>query len=106
MPKLHCCTILPPRVLRNIAENGDSAQRSAALQTLATDSSFRLARATYQLMEVRGHQALSAVAPAKQRTIFDARHSSSLPGTVARIEGAKKSKDVAVNEAYDGLGAT
>jgi Zn-dependent metalloprotease len=106
MAALTYCSILPPRVLRNIAENGDATQRSAALQTLATDSSFRLARATYQLLEVRGHQALTTAPPAKHRTIYDAHHGSTLPGTVARIEGSRRRADAAVNEAYDGLGAT
>jgi Zn-dependent metalloprotease len=100
------CTILPPRVLRNIAEHGDSQQRSTALQTLATDGSFRIARATYQLLEGPRQQALVTMEPAKRRTIFDAHNGSALPGTVARMEGSRRSRDVAVNEAYDGLGTT
>jgi Zn-dependent metalloprotease len=100
------CTILPPRVLRSIAENGDVQQRTTALQTLATDQSFRMARATYQLLAGRGQQALAAMEPVKQRTIYDARNSSTLPGTVVRTESSRKSRDAAVNEAYDGLGTT
>src|SRR4051812_41805374 len=106
MPAHVHCSILPPKVLRNIVENGDPDQRGAALQTLATDHTFRLARATYQLLEVRGQQALVTPTPQKQRTIYDARKGSTLPGTVVRTEGSKAGKDVAVNEAYDGLGDT
>lgn len=100
------CTILPPRVLRSIAENGDVQQRTTALQTLATDQSFRMARATYQLLEGRGQQALAAMEPIKQRTIYDAKNGSTLPGTVVRTEASRKGRDAAVNEAYDGLGST
>jgi Zn-dependent metalloprotease len=101
------CTILPPRILRRIAESGDPESRADALDTLAADSTIRLSRATYQLLEGRGHQAaLSAAPPQKQRTIYDARNASALPGTVARIEGSNATTDVAVNEAYDGLGDT
>ena len=101
------CTILPPRILRRIAEQGDAQQRTTALNTLAGDATIRMARATYSLLEVRTHQTdVSAVAPVKQRTIYDAKMGSTLPGTVVRAEGARASKDVAVNEAYDGLGDT
>jgi Zn-dependent metalloprotease len=93
-------------VLRRIVERGDDEERSIALRTLATDHSFRLARATYQLLEARAVTARLATTPTKQRTIYDAKNGSMLPGTVARIEGSRNVKDVAVNEAYDGLGAT
>lgn len=47
------------------------------------------------------------VAPtAPQRTISDAGGTETLPGTVVRREGEAATDDVAVNEAYDGLGAT
>ena len=42
-----------------------------------------------------------------QRTIYDQKNSNAIAlGTVARTEGQKKVKDPAVNEAYDGFGAT
>src|SRR4051812_28638592 len=101
------CSILPPRILRRIAELGDPHQRTTALNTLAADSTIRMARATYQLLEVRTHQAdVSVVAPVKQRTIYDAKTGSTLPGSVVRAEGAKATRDASVNEAYDGLGVT
>ena len=101
------CTFLPPKILRRMAETGDDQLRSTALNTLAADATIRLARATYQLLEGRAHQAvLTAAPPQKQRTIYDARNGTTLPGTVARVEGSRRVKDVAVNEAYDGLGVT
>ena len=44
--------------------------------------------------------------PKKRRTIYDAGGAQQLPGKVVRKEGAASSGDVAVDEAYDGLGAT
>jgi hypothetical protein len=49
-------------------------------------------------------EALPVVAP--KRTIYDASGSETLPGTVVREENDPPSADIAVNEAYDGLGAT
>jgi Zn-dependent metalloprotease len=100
------CSILPSVILRRMAERGDADLRSTALETLAADAGIRLARATYQLLEGRHLQALTAAPPRKQRTIYDAENGSALPGTIARVEGGRKTADVAVNEAYDGLGAT
>jgi Zn-dependent metalloprotease len=42
----------------------------------------------------------------KRRTVYDARRGYMLPGRLVRGEGDPKSRDVAVNEAYDGSGAT
>ena len=42
----------------------------------------------------------------KQRTIYDAKNGSKLPGMVVRNEGDPASSDQAVNEAYDGSGIT
>jgi Zn-dependent metalloprotease len=87
--------------------NGSPAQRAAALATLGTDQTVRLSRATYQLLESGAHRALlTSGTVAKQRTIYDAGHGEELPGRVVRSEGAPAGRDVAVNEAYDGLGTT
>jgi Zn-dependent metalloprotease len=42
----------------------------------------------------------------KQRSIYSADNTQNLPGTLKRAEGDAPTDDVAVNEAYDGLGAT
>jgi Zn-dependent metalloprotease len=42
----------------------------------------------------------------KRRTVYDAGHSTRLPGALVRGEGDPNSTDVAVNEAYDGAGST
>lgn len=70
-----------------------------------------------QLDEGRGHQGAVGTTPgvetpattdaaAVQRSVYDAKHGSTLPGTLVRKEGAKATKDAAANRAYDGLGAT
>jgi Zn-dependent metalloprotease len=46
------------------------------------------------------------LAPVKQRTIFTAGNTETLPGSPVRTEGAPATGDVAVDEAYDGLGHT
>jgi Zn-dependent metalloprotease len=101
------CRILPPDLLRRIAEKGDSKQRAAALQTLGIDHTLRLGRATLELLGPpvrRGFFGLAGVE--KQRTIYDAHGAEALPGRAVRHEGGPRSGDVEVNEAYDGLGAT
>lgn len=42
----------------------------------------------------------------KQRTIFSANNDQTLPGVVVRAEGSPATGEPAVDEAYDGLGAT
>jgi Zn-dependent metalloprotease len=101
------CAIVPPELLRRIAARGTVRQRDAALATLATDQTLRLARATYELLERGAHRGLlGAPATAKVRTIYDAQHGEVLPGRVLRTEASAPVADVAANEAYDGLGAT
>jgi len=104
------CSILPGHVLRHIAKNTtDPATRNAALDSLAIDTSMRMTRATFQLLETGSHHALAAGAPAaEQRTIYDTKNSTGLPGTVVLTEGGDVTAitDVAAKEAYDGLGAT
>jgi Zn-dependent metalloprotease len=97
----HCC-IIPPFILRTIVLRGDKRQQAAAWATLTDSEQFRGER-----------RILTALAPLaststgmKRRTIYDALHRYSLPGRLVRGEKDRKSKDIAVNEAYDGSGAT
>jgi len=48
----------------------------------------------------------ATTSPTVQRTIFDDRHTQTLPGTTVRSEGQSPVQDSAVNQAYDGLGDT
>ena len=96
---------LPPQILRRVAENGTVEQREAALQTLATDSTYRTLRAVRLAAPVATPAAV-AVADQLQRTISDAQNTQKLPGRVARSEGDSATGDPAMDEAYDGLGDT
>lgn len=106
-PSVLC--ILPPHILRAVAQNGTPPQRAAAMQTLASDNTFRTLRAGLRLpaSAVRRRPAVGLTMEGeKQRTICDARRTQGLPGTVVRTEGGAPTGDQAVDEAYDGLGAT
>lgn len=100
--------ILPPQILQNLAASApEAAERQRAINALTADSTQRLARATYQLMEVGARRTLfRATAAQKQRTIYTAANTEVLPGTVVRSEGQGTTGDLAADEAYDGLGAT
>lgn len=95
--------ILPPHMLQQIADQGTTQQRDKALQTIDTTAKLRGQRQAFS--EVPS-MAPGAVAPAKQRMVYDAEHGSSLPGRLVRSEGQPASGDPAVDEAYDGSGAT
>jgi Zn-dependent metalloprotease len=87
-------------------KNGSDDQRRAAAQTLRSAAAMRIARAA-------AHERLRALAPAastgaphKKRVIFNAAHTEKIPGARARAEGQGPTGDAAVDEAYEGLGAT
>ncbi|MBI3803274.1 MAG: M4 family metallopeptidase [Nitrospirae bacterium] len=94
--------IVPPHILKEIAQRGTADQKAWAFRTLTVSEQARGQRQAVGLIA-----ALTATATGtKRRTIYDAQQGSSLPGKMVRIEGGAKSKDRAVNEAYDGAGAT
>ncbi|GAB1644924.1 M4 family metallopeptidase [Krasilnikovia sp. MM14-A1259] len=93
--------IVPPYVLEAIAANGTPEQRAWAAATLSLDTEIRATRE--QAPSAPPQPAADVTA---SRRIYDADHTTSLPGTLARGEGAPAVADVCVNEAYDGFGAT
>ncbi len=97
---LYC--ILPPHMLREIAERGSDEQREMALKTNTITTQMRGRRASARTTP---HVATMSIMH-KQRSVYDAKHGSSLPGTLVRGEGDPPVSDVAVNEAYDGAGGT
>jgi Zn-dependent metalloprotease len=99
--------ILPPHILREVAMNGSPPERASALNTLATDQTFRVMRAATQHSNTapKGPMVLAEEGE-KRRTIYNARNQQNLPGVLVRSEGDPPTKDVAADEAYDGLGAT
>ncbi|MGE6386391.1 M4 family metallopeptidase [Pseudomonas sp. NPDC078416] len=97
--------LIPPYLLDQIARNGNKAQREAALRTRAKDNTFRSLRLSAQPDRRLVHLA-AAPLTGKRRSIYTANGGETLPGTLVRGEGQPVSGDVAVDEAYDGLGAT
>jgi len=99
--------IVPPYLLSRLAESGAerfSGARSAARHTLRLDVPRRSARLTLSLDAENNLVAEFSDAP--DRTISDAEGGESLPGRVVRRESDAPSGDAAVDEAYEGLGAT
>jgi Zn-dependent metalloprotease len=97
--------IIPPHMLREIARNGTIEQREFAQRNLSTSEGLRVRRSSMIVTRAVKLEA-AAVSAVKQRTVYDARQSTQLPGTKVRGEGDPASTDPAVNEAYDGSGAT
>jgi len=94
------CSIVPPHVLIAICENGTAEERGRALRTLVLSERLRARRELLAALPV------ATPTGEKRRTVYDAKHRTTLPGALVRAEGDASSPDVAVNEAYDGAGAT
>ena len=96
------CGIVPPYILEALARHDDVVIRDAATRTLAVTVDLGERRiATTPRPGARG-----ATAPREHRSVYDAEGTEDLPGTLVRDEGTAAVQDVAVNEAYDGLGDT
>jgi Zn-dependent metalloprotease len=118
--------VVPPHLLRRIEQHGTEAERARAAATLRLDQATRTGRAEtagVRPVATRGpappgratadlagpdRVAPDRVAPDRvaERRIFDGDSGTRLPGRLVRAEGDPAGADVAVNEAYDGLGAT
>jgi Zn-dependent metalloprotease len=103
---------VPPYVLHQVAARGSERQRNWALRTLSADSTIRHARAVSAKARGRkgareGYDLLAAGPARRHRTIWDARHSWEVTGGKrVRDEDDAPTRDVTVNEAFDGLGDT
>ncbi len=98
--------IVPSYILKSIAENGTSAQQRYAVHNLAHSVAVRERRATTPTKSTPTAVGEFASLPAKQRTIYSAAEQDILPGQQVRGEGEPPTGDAAVDEAYDGAGAT
>jgi Zn-dependent metalloprotease len=95
--------IIPPHMLKSMYANGSASQKQAAVAAVVASAQLRGQRQA--LSEASIHAAPSAVM-AKQRRVYTASNGSTLPGTLVRDEGGAAVSDPAVNEAYEGAGAT
>ncbi len=92
--------IIPPYLLRQIATHGEGEERRFALDTLLATERFRGERSALG-------EAAGGVSPGqKRRTLYDAGHLQKLPGKLVRGESDPAAGDAAVNQAFEGLGAT
>ena len=97
--------IVPPHILDAMAASREARIRQAALDTLRLSAFLHGRRSVLGSMRAA---IAAAHTPGLKRTIFDSQGQDSDPpsGQQVRGEGDPASGDVAVNEAYDGLGAT
>jgi Zn-dependent metalloprotease len=102
--------ILPADMLERLVLNGSQEQRERALRTLARDNSLRSLRAQNLALRTQSFGPLPAhvgVQGVPNRTIYDCASTEDLRSARrVRGEGDEATGDVAVDEAYDGLGAT
>lgn len=101
----HRCSInciVPPHILLKLLESKDRKMREIALNTLLASTQIRAKRDLLSLMPN------ATAAGEKRRTIFDAKNSEDDPPQGVRIRGEDDPPvgDTAVNEAFEGLGAT
>lgn len=102
--------IVPPYILSSIANHGTAEQRVRALKTLQHQQQH-----IHSTREISARADTSArpdkedhtiLAQQPKRTVYDAQHTSRLPGKIVQREGQGSNSDIAVNEAYRGLGWT
>ena len=95
--------IIPPHMQREIVERGSPDQRERALRQLEVAEQFRAQRTLRTELPILVKP--TAVVE-RDRAVYDAGHGTNLPGQLVRSEGDNPTGDAAVDEAYDGSGAT
>ena len=101
--------IVPHHILDRLARTGSDEQRNAALDTMALDQRFRLARAESSMATRLTAMPVSfgRTGGSPKRAIYDQSHSEDQSaGTLKRAEGMPRVSDSSVNNAYDGFGYT
>jgi Zn-dependent metalloprotease len=104
--------IIPPYLLDKVASLDEerfhqaalAAQRSIARSAELRDE--RAARGTETRLAIGFGEVAALAELALERTVYDTGTSQELPGRKVRGEGDPETDDIAVTEAYDGLGAT
>lgn len=104
-PQAHACCacfIIPPKMLRKLALAAAEPERQLLLAQLERSAFLRGQRSASGLVA----PGLLVAAGEKQRSVYDARHGTRLPGKLVRSEADKPVADAAVNDAFDGAGIT
>ncbi|HEX3593929.1 MAG TPA: M4 family metallopeptidase [Polyangiaceae bacterium] len=96
------CFIVPPRVLRHLADKAQGADRNKLLDSALLSEYLRGHRT------VRAMMMFANVTGEKRRTIYDCGHKQNSPprGRLVLSEGGAPTKDDSVNQAYDSAGTT
>ncbi|GGB90246.1 peptidase M4 [Knoellia flava TL1] len=104
------CGIVPPYLLQALASSGEPHLEERARETLRLDQLRYEEHAREHSLRPDGarvsRRANRATTEAPNRVVHDAGGGTTLPGEKVRAEGEPATDDTAVNEAYDGLGAT
>jgi Zn-dependent metalloprotease len=94
--------IIPPHMAESILKKGSPDQKQKIEKYIRIAGQMRGQR--QQLAELTPRA--EAAEGERMRKIYDARNGSDLPGNLSRSEGDAATGDAAVDEAYDGSGAT
>ncbi len=105
------CTIVPPYLLRSMADADQATVADRARRSLDLDHQFRARRPNTRAAQSRAPEPAAeeerdAEEPPPRRRIRDADAGTQLPGRMVRREGEPRTGDAATDEAYRGLGAT
>jgi Zn-dependent metalloprotease len=104
------CSFIPSYLTKHILEFGNEAQKDAAIHTLRGTHQMKKAAnqaiLSTRFLESIGGKRIVNWSEGKKRNVYDAEQKTRLPGKLVRGEGEKSKGDVAVDEAYDGSGAT
>lgn len=100
---------IPPGIFKHVAQSelADDETRESARAMLSSDAKIREQRAAL-IGPAATHQPHDSAAGALvlRRAIYDGNNRPPLPGTIARVEGAARTRDRQVNNVYDGVGIT
>lgn len=94
------CSVIPPHILRHVAEHGDDDSRETIAATLLHTARIKDERTNTLIDEPAAHS------PRKERSVYDASHKHTLPGKLLMDEGKIVRRDFEAKEAFDGSGAT
>ncbi|MFI6056616.1 M4 family metallopeptidase [Streptomyces sp. NPDC051286] len=101
------CTIVPPHVLDKLSQADDPDLAGPARRTLEADAARRTRRQMATLVTpAPGPATTDQLSDKPERTLYDCRHGTQLPGFKVRGEGEEPTRDASVNRAFAGLGAT
>src|SRR5512144_743973 len=95
------CSIVPPHILNHLAESDDRELRQRAREALVLGERLRAQRLMPDRRAFGGPPAAG-----RRRSVYDARHTTTLPGVLTRVEDGQESTDLSVERAFAGAGDT